>query len=174
MGARAIPTCISELIGSLEASDAQHQQQYPWAERFVMGMPLPSWQRPLVWTSEQQIRFITSIWEGVDIGSYLVNDIVEFDAPDRYRKFSDIVLDGQQRLHAIQCYLQDLIAVPDALGQPRLWSELGRIERRRFGQFQFARATVCSWDESFLRKVYDLRAFGGTPHAPDQRASIDR
>lgn len=174
LSARASALCVAELIGKFEdflANDTG--KQYPWATRFVMGMPLPSWQRPLVCTRAQSVRFISSIWEGIDIGSYLVNDQYELVGPNTYRKFSDILLDGQQRLSAIQAYLLDEFPVPDANGVPRLWSELPRVERRRFGGTHFSRATIKSWDEGELRRAYDLRAFGGTPHTPGQRATLD-
>ncbi|MBI6727144.1 DUF262 domain-containing protein [Pseudomonas viridiflava] len=146
---------------------------YPWAERFVMGFPLPSWQRPVVWTMTQKLRFILSIWQGVDLGSYLVNDIWEYVADDKgvLREFSDVLLDGQQRLTAMEDYINNVFPVPDADGVPRYWRDLPQIVRRRFCNITFTKATVASWDEGMLRKVYDLRSFGGTAHTEDQRAS---
>lgn len=167
---------ISELLGRLErfTSGEEGAHMYPWAKGFAMGYPLPTWQRELVWTLEQKVRFIHSIWSGVDVGSYMVNDIYEFVGPAErqyYREFSEILLDGQQRLTALEEYVYDGFAVPDAAGTPRFWSELSRIERRRFGSFHFAKATIRSWDEALLRRAYDLRAFGGTPHTEAERAS---
>lgn len=170
--------CISELMGRLErfTSGEEGPQMYPWANRFAMGYPLPSWQRPLVWTLEQKVKFIHSIWSGVDVGSYLVNDVYEFQdlgtATPSYRELSEVLLDGQQRLTALQEYLFNEFAVPDEEGVPRYWRELSRQERRRFAGFHFAKASISSWEESHLRKAYDLRAFGGTAHTEDQRASI--
>ncbi|MCC5612546.1 DUF262 domain-containing protein [Nostoc sp. CHAB 5834] len=183
--ARVSNICISEVLGRLESFTKNEKghaaSAYPWASRFVMGFPLPSWQRPPSWTTEQQVRFIESIWAGVDLGSYMVNDLFEYvrggKAGDiEYRENSEVLLDGQQRLSAIEAYVCNQIAVPDAQGVPRYWRELGRVERRRFSAFHFARANVQSWDEKELRWVYDLRAFGGTPHTEDQRAStsLDR
>ncbi len=169
--------CVSELMGRLErfTSGEEGAHMHPWATRFAMGYPLPSWQRPLVWTEEQKVRFIQSMWAGVDIGSYLINDVYEYvkvgEDFTHFRLHSEILLDGQQRLTALEDYLFNRFAVPDAHGVPRFWRELGRVERRRFGMLHFAKATVRSWDEAYLRKAYDLRAFGGTPHTEDQRAS---
>lgn len=166
---------IGELLGRLEqfTTGELSPEQFPWATRFVMGFPLPSWQRPLVWTLEQKTRFITSIWCGVEIGSYLINDVYEFMPDGTLRKFSDILLDGQQRLSTIEEYVKDGFAIPDATGTPRLWSQLPSLERRRFAVLQFSRATVRTWDEKLLRLAYDLRAFGGTAHTEDQRALGD-
>lgn len=164
---------VGEVIGRFEAYSKDPdacRSNYPWASRFVMGYPLPSWQRDLVWTPEQCKRFIVSLWAGVDVGSYLVNESYEFLSDRTLREFSDVLLDGQQRLHAIEMYLQDSISIPDAQGVPRFWSEVSRAERRRFTNVTFACATVKSFDEQLLRKVYDLRAFGGTPHKECERA----
>ena len=167
---------ISELLGRLErfTSGEEGPHMYPWAKGFAMGYPLPVFQRELVWKPEQKVRFITSIWSGVDIGSYMVNDIYELmgEGEDQhYREFSESLLDGQQRLTALEEYLYDGFAVPDATGVPRFWSELSRVERRRFGSFHFAKATIRSWDDGLLLRAYDLRALGGTPHQAHERAS---
>lgn len=167
---------ISELIGRLEqfTSNEQGAQMYPWATRFAMGYPLPSWQRELVWTDAQKIRFIESIWAGVDVGSYLVNESWELCGEGHkttFREFSEILLDGQQRLTALEAYVCNEFAVPDANGTPRFWRELPQRERRRFGSYHFAKATIASWDERSLRRAYDLRAFGGTPHKDSEKAT---
>lgn len=170
--AKAQSMVISELLGSLQDFN-QERSRYPWTQRFAMGLPLPSWQRPLVWSQVQKVRFIESIWNGVDIGSYLVNDVWEMDEVDGesvYRKNSNVVLDGQQRLSAIEEYVMNGFAVPDAQGTARYWRDLGQTERRRFGNYHFARATLRSWDEAHLRWAYDMRAFGGTAHEESQRA----
>lgn len=177
LNARVSNLCLSEVLGRFERFTSDEREgvvMYPWAERFVMGFPLPSWQRPLVWTDEQKISFIQSIWSGVDIGSYMVNDQYEFiglgQAESHYREFSEILLDGQQRLAAIEGYVLNEFTVPDSVGAPTYWMDLPRVERRRFCSFHFARANIQSWDETQLRRAYDLRALGGTPHTEDQRA----
>lgn len=173
------PRTIYELLNRMEDFSRNEQKvraRYPWAQRFVMGYPLPEWQRPLVWIEAQRIRFITSLWMGVDVGSYLVNDVIEFQVidgreTDMARKFSDILLDGQQRLSAMEDYFYGRFAVPNANGIPTLWTELSKVERRLFSNGTFSRSVVHSFDEVELRRIYDLRSFGGTPHTEDQRAS---
>ena len=153
------------------ADPARAHAKYPWAARFAMGHPLAPWQRPAVWTEEQQVRFITSIWMGSDLGSYLVNGWYEFADGGAYELNSEVLLDGQQRLTALESYLLGKFGVPDADGCARYWAEVGDKERKRFLAMPFAQARVHSGDEAALRKVYDLRAFGGTPHTEDLRAS---
>lgn len=75
-------------------------------------------------------------------------------------------------MSAIQSYLMNEFQVEDAEGIPRYWNELPNIERRRFAMTHFPRAEINSFDEKELRHVYDMRAFGGTPHTEDQRASL--
>lgn len=174
LDAKVSNLCLSEVLGRLERFDDAERARYPWASRFVMGFPLPSWQRPLVWVPEQKVRFIQSIWAGVDLGSYMVNDqyaYVETADKDIFREFSDVLLDGQQRLAAIEQYVFNEFPVPDCEGVLRYWGDLPRIERRRFGSYHFARAAVKSWNEAQLRLAYDLRALGGTPHTEEQRAT---
>lgn len=172
--AHTSPRSVDELVIRLEkytANPAQWHAEYPWATRFVMGYPLPWWQRQRKWSLEQNVRFITSIWEDVDVGSYLVNDQFEFDEKTRtYREHSEVLLDGQQRLSALQDYLYGEFAVPDAKGIPCFWHELTRVERRFFESKIFSRASIRSWDEDELQRVYNLRAFGGTPHEEHERA----
>ncbi|GLO12116.1 hypothetical protein PPUJ20028_06970 [Pseudomonas putida] len=166
---------VHTLASNLEkfsADPAKARAQYPWAIRFAMGHPLAPWQRPAVWIDEQKVRFITSIWMGADLGSYLVNEWYAYaDRTGAFAINSEVLLDGQQRLTALEGYLLGEFGVPDALGQVRFWSELGNAERRRFLNMPFAQARVHSDDETALRQAYDLRAFGGTPHTEDQRAS---
>ncbi|MBA1193686.1 DUF262 domain-containing protein [Pseudomonas entomophila] len=165
---------VDVLASNLESYSINPERargKYPWATRFAMGHPLAPWQRPAAWTEEQQVRFITSIWMGSDLGSYLVNGWYEFADGDAYALNSEVLLDGQQRLTALEGYLLGKFGVPDSDGCLRFWSEVGDKERKRFLGIPFAQARVHSSDEVALRKVYDLRAFGGTAHTEDQRAS---
>ncbi len=135
-----------------------------------MGMPVPIWARRLEWNVGQQARFISAVWAGLDLGSYLTNDWCEPASTGRaLAENSEILVDGQQRLHSLEGYFLDQLAVPDAQGQPRVWSELGNGERKRFLSTIFTNATVSSGDEVALRKTYDLCAQGVMPRSFDQR-----
>lgn len=41
-------------------------------ERRLAGFILPPFQRPPVWTEEQKVRLIESIWDGIPTGSYVL------------------------------------------------------------------------------------------------------
>ncbi|MFS0828059.1 hypothetical protein [Pseudomonas phoenicis] len=146
-------------------------ERFPWAERFVMGMPVPTWMRGVKWNVGQQARFITAVWSGGDLGSYLTNDWSEPASTGRaLAENSEILVDGQQRLHSLERYFLDQLGVPDAQGQPRVWSELGNGERKRFLSTIFTHARVSSGDEAALRKTYDLCTQGVVPRSFEQRA----
>ncbi|UZS69302.1 hypothetical protein [Pseudomonas syringae] len=148
------------------------RDRFPWATRFVMGMPVPTWARGLEWNVGQQARFISAVWSGADLGSYLTNDWCErADTGRALAENSEILVDGQQRLHSLEEYLLDRLAIPDAQGQPRIWSELGNGERKRFLSTIFTHMRVSSGDEVALRRTYDLSAQGVVPRSFDQRTS---
>ena len=135
-----------------------------WQGRRVLGFKLPDWQRAPAWTDDQAVRFLESVWLGLGLGTYLVN-----------MRHSDtdndlILLDGQQRLRAIERYWADELAVRGENGNEYFWSELDSQE-----QAQFLRATM-GWQESDystdeeLREAYNRHNFSGTAHRPDQAA----
>jgi hypothetical protein len=180
--ARTAPLNIGELLGHYEdfSKSKKEQQMYPWARGFVLGYPLPHWQREASWTQAQNCRFIDSIWRDIDLGSYLVNVAYELTSLSQdgqepssiYKEFSFALLDGQQRLSAIEAYVLNRFMVPDAEGVPCYWKDLGTVERRFFCNRLFAQSSIECWDEAALREVYDLRSFGGTAHQESQRASL--
>jgi hypothetical protein len=135
-----------------------------------MGIPVPSWQRHLVWNVGQKARFITAVWSGADLGSYLTNEWCECTGRAMAEN-SEILIDGQQRLHSLEDFFLDRLAAPDIQGQPRVWSELGNVERKRFLSTIFPHSSVSSDDEMALRRTYDLCALGVVPRTHDQRAA---
>lgn len=152
-------------------NEATIRREYPWADRFVMGLPLAPWQRQLKWSKEQSQRFITSAWSGIPLGSYILADS-ELEPGDaiKYAYMANCVLDGQQRLFALEQYLEDKLAVEDAAGRLTLWSELDVAEQRWFGNRIFARGTTPLASEAYLRELYDIMNFGGVAHEASERA----
>ncbi len=131
--------------------------------RRVMGYKLPQWQRPEKWTTEQCINFIESIWLGANIGAFMVNQSMQ-------EEFHDILLDGQQRLRAIERYLNDEFPVAGEDGKPHYWSEMTEGERAHFHRIPFPWILTRYNDEALLREAYNRHNFGGTPHEADERA----
>jgi len=170
------PMAISALMADLKrfkSNEAEVRRESPWAERFVMGLPLAPWQRDFVWTPEQSARFITSAWTGINLGSYVLTEMALDGNGDeiRHLPLSSCVLDGQQRLRALEQYFDDEIAVPDASGCLTLWSELNEVEKRWFGHRIFDRGIIPMDTEAALRQLYDIMNFGGTPHEEHERAA---
>lgn len=133
----------------------------PEGVRGVMGFPLPSWQRPFVWTESQNIRFMESAWLGLYLGTYTYNQ-TDYDSP-----LDNLLIDGQQRMRALELYLDDAFPV---FGYR--WSEVTEVDRRFFEMgCIFASYVVSSNDEDYLRSYYDMMNFGGTAHTEDQRAT---
>lgn len=175
--AHTSPLTIHTLEHALRNFNADEAQRlYPWAQRFVMGLPLAPWQREFKWSTDQVQRFITSAWTGVHLGSYIVTatDLRKEDSlfhGVEYQPFSNMVVDGQQRLQAIELYLSDQVPVPDISGVPVRWSEVELVDRRRFLQTVFARSEIPLLPEPELRSFYDTPNFGGVPHTDDERAT---
>jgi len=150
---------LGEILLNLQ-EDRKSRAGHMDDRRRVMGFPLPEWQRPLVWSESQKSRFIESIWLGMPLGTYTLNTLEAGHPLDM------IIIDGQQRLSAIEDYVEDRI---DVFGGR--WSDVELVDRRRFKGTTFARYETRSEDENFLRRYYDLMNFGGVPHEPDQRAA---
>lgn len=130
----------------------------------VMGYKLPSWQRPGVWTEKQCVRFIESVWLGVGLSSFMVNDSQDTE-------LSLILLDGQQRLRAIERYWNGDFAIQGEDGGSYFWSDLTEPERNHFYRIPFPWQETRYNSEAELRAAYDRHNFGGTAHADDQRAN---
>lgn len=131
------------------------------SDRMVMGYRLPSWQRPFVWTDVQSIKLIESMWLGLNIGTYTFNRTENEDDI-----FDDLLIDGQQRMKAIQDYIEDCFPV---FGYR--WSEVTATDRRMFKTVSHFHCYITqSTDESYLRNYYNMMNFGGVAHKESERA----
>lgn len=158
-------------LGHLVFSRTSRSERDYWKDdtiEWICGHRLPPFQRPAVWSREQQIRFIESAWLGIHLGIYVVN---RNDAwvKNRPHPMDLWLIDGQQRLRALDEYLGNLFPVFGFT-----WGELNRVEQRHFESVQFAQAIIHEADEDKLRLLYDRLNFGGVPHTEDQRATKPR
>jgi hypothetical protein len=173
LDARSASFSISHLVAY---QDFQHKADYDPDAVWLFDTIIPPFQRKLVWTEAQMARFINSIWAGIDIGRYVVNDAM--DAPWQQRAAAGCswhptdrwLIDGQQRLTAIQYYLTDRFPIRGKDGHLHLWSDLSEVDRRQFGHKEFSRGIVKIYDEHNLRVLYDLMNFGGVAHEASERA----
>lgn len=136
------------------------ETENPSGLRTVMGFALPTWQRGLVWTEAQSISFIESVWRGLPLGTYSYNR-ASYKSPN-----DNLLIDGQQRLYAVERYISDHFPVFGLL-----WSELDKIDHRYFDMTPFGAFVTTTEDEAYLRSYYDLMNFSGTAHRDDERTN---
>jgi len=125
---------------------------------------LPDFQRPPVWSEQQNIRFLESVWLELPIGVYVINTRLPF-VNGKTHPFDMMLLDGQQRIRALIAYKENKFPV---FGH--YFRELGEDEHRRFFQFVFPRYEVSHTDINQLKEIYNRMNFGGTAHTLDQIA----
>lgn len=157
-------SCITSLKYFLDAhkNDADGQLVVS-SERYACGYPIPSWQRELKWSREQEVAFIESAWMGLPLGTYTIHTCESEGVA--LSEFAGLIIDGQQRLTTIERYLNDVFPVYGLL-----WSELNRVERIRFEGTKFAHYETDLNDEGKIRDLYNRLAFGGTEHTAEERA----
>lgn len=126
---------------------------------------IPDFQRPSVWTQEQEIKLIENIWRGIPIGTYSVNMIPPMNGDD-LAQYSELLLDGQQRVRAIVNYCNDEFPVFN-----RLFSELSKADKRYFKQMKFPHCETQYTDWNEIKEYYDTMNFSGIAHSPDMRAT---
>lgn len=131
------------------------------SDRMVMGYRLPKWQRPFVWSEAQSVKLIESLWLGLNIGTYTFNRHRDESSP-----LDNLLIDGQQRMKAIQDYLEDRFPV---FGYR--WSEVTIYDRRGFENNSHFHCYITEKaDEDYLRQYYNMMNFGGVAHDESQRA----
>ncbi len=146
---------------------------YAGPGEWVCGYLLPPFQRPSVWTVEDNIRFIDSARRCVNIGEFTVNQT--FGNPnaqtymdgDREVYVGDMwLLDGQQRLRALQGFFDSEFPV-----HGMFWKDLPEEDRAGFLRtVKFPYWETAFTDEDSAAEYYDLRNFSGVRHAEEHRA----
>lgn len=146
----------------------EFEKLYAPGQKWLMGHVVPEFQRPVVWSEKQMIRFVESAAMGFNIGTWTYNEITsgETDLPGRQHSTNLWIIDGQQRLTALDRFFDDQFPV---FG--KFWSQVGRAEKADFLRGRHFPAYKTSiTDEKELRRLYDRMNFGGTAHTDDQRA----
>lgn len=135
-------------------------------ERRLLKLVLPPWQRPEVWSENQKVRFIESVFLGLGCGYYVTNGM-EWDEQGRNLPMAGWLIDGQQRITAIRDFVAGELTVFGDVTYPTMTRlEKLRFQREKFQRFELEYVD----DETLLRELYDRLNFGGTPHTEDQRA----
>lgn len=136
------------------------------SERFVMGFPVADFQRRFKWTEEQCVKLIENIWLEHSIGSYMINVLEGLEG----HQYDGIILDGQQRLMAIQKYISNEFPVKNINGELVFWNDLPLVSQRRFKNAHFPSIEVRVTDRAELVEIYNTFNYGGTPHTEEDRA----
>jgi len=136
----------------------------------IMGFVIPTWQRPLVWTEDQKVRFVESAWYGINLGTYTYQQQDYDKHPDGSytpSPYNGYLIDGQQRMSALQDYFDDKLTV---FGYK--WSEVDVTDRRSFEMTSSFSCYISRFQtEAEMIEMYERLSFGGTPHTEADRPS---
>lgn len=111
---------------------------------------IPPFQRELVWTVDQKIKFVESLVLGFPIGEYTLH---------KNRDFTYELLDGQQRWNAIFCYMNNEFEVFGVK-----YDDLNQLTKFSFESKAFPHRVVEGLTQEQKLDVYNRLAYGGTPH----------
>ena len=165
MPKRLMPSRILHAIATQRTMDAI-THCWHWAdrnlspgERWLGAYVVPTFQRPLVWSEAQKIRLMESIYLGLPIGSFVVDDSYTEEIGPAWLW----ILDGQQRLTAITEYMAGAFPV---FGYR--YSELSDVEHRFFRNFPVSVVSSRLTEPAECRDLYERLVYGGTPHDPKE------
>lgn len=116
---------------------------------------LPDFQRGAIWTEQQKIKLIESLYMGLPIGAIVYNQTTHLNPCDRW------LLDGQQRVTAIAEFMRGSLPV-----YGWRYPDLPIVERRHFERIGVAVIETRIDSEANCRDIYDRLAYGGTAHEP--------
>ncbi|MNK58665.1 hypothetical protein D3C87_777550 [compost metagenome] len=117
------------------------------------------YQRGLVWSLEQKVRLIDSLWTGLGIPAVYVREH-EITSDNAWME----IVDGKQRVSAILEYFND--------GFPYRgyrFSELPLAVQRRFASIGVGIVRVHDVTDAEVEEIYDRINFCGVPHKPEDR-----
>jgi len=125
----------------------------------------PPYQRGLVWDEPRQVALIDSLWRGLGMPGLYFRQFKNSSPSGAHWE----VLDGQQRLHAIRCYVDGGFAF-----NGKLFTDLPVYVQRVF-LFMAATVSIAKdlTDEDAL-VIYDRINFCGVPHTAAERKPIER
>jgi hypothetical protein len=121
----------------------------------------PDYQRDLVWTQEQKIALIDSIFNNVDIGKFT------FIKHDYSRDLYYEILDGKQRLSTLCEYYEDRFK-----WKGKYFSELCGSDANHYTGFSVAYGEVGEITEQQIYKLFVKMNTSGTPMSQDHLKKI--
>lgn len=147
-------------------------------DRRIMGLYLPPFQRPEVWTIPQKRRFIESCLLGLDIGRVV---IVHSEVDGKYHQTDGWLIDGQQRLTAVRGFYDGEFTVFNDISFDDIWDggvdyandwyqsrRNGQIHRippkTHWKRLSFPSIILRNTPPEVLEHLYHVMNYGGTPH----------
>lgn len=163
------------VVSSRSIADIMRARNPKFANMFAAGQEelghyyLPPFQRPAAWTKNQSAKLIESLIIGMPIGSIIVTNKGEF-IKNKYSYMADWIIDGQQRLRAIDAYLKDELTVFAETESEHVFSQLNRAQQLLFNETMIGLTVLNNCTEEYLREIYNRINFDGKKHTEDQRA----
>jgi len=150
---------------------------------------IPPYQRPSVWTEDQQVALIRSTIMGVPIPAIVWNDRATFWEGPKKDAYVYALIDGRQRVEAAVAWYDSKLPVPASWFQPDVVQRTERTDDGPYvrfsgltkpGQVFFKRSfhfPVCEGrlpDVETEAMVYRLLNMGGTPQTAADMARAAR
>lgn len=115
----------------------------------------PDYQRALCWDADDNLAYIESVFEGRDLGKFVVVRL------DYTGKFCYELLDGKQRLNALRMFYEDRLYYRGKLFSQLSWSDQNRFEATAVAFAEMSRVTRAQKLKVFLKVN-----IGGRPQDP--------
>jgi len=131
---------------------------------YAFGIDLtPEYQRGNVWTNEQEVALIDSIFKNVDIGKFTIIRLP-------YKSNSDLneMLDGKQRLTALMRFFEDRFTY-----QGKVFSEMTLRERGHFKRYHIKYGEIQNLTEEQKLRFFLHLNTSGTPMDPEHLARVE-
>ena len=136
----------------------------------IFFLRLPPFQRPAMWSEAQQIKFIESMWLGLDLGRVVYT---QANSQEQFAEFDGLLIDGQQRLTALKAYTENAFPVFGLL-----YENLHEVDRRMMHMGRNLPATIITDRDSLnwekLEDLYIRMNYGGTAHAPEHHPRANK
>lgn len=168
---RTTALMISEIMRDRDELDNKNSQGYHDGLEAVGGYFIPPFQRPAVWTKDQQRRLVESVHLKISIGAVVVTSADRTDPETGlFPLSSDLLIDGQQRMRALKAYMFEGLRVFVGTEYEHAYDELDDVQKRMFRSTPIGYIEIRESNMDSLRDLYNRLNFGGTAHTEDQRA----
>lgn len=148
------------------------------SDRRIMGLYLPPFQRPEVWSIEQKQRFIESCLLGLDIGRIVISHATP---QGKFWETDGWLIDGQQRMTALRDFYDGKFTIFNDISFVDIWEEKidyandwytykseGEIHRilprSHWKRLCFPTIVLRDTPVDVLEHLYIAMNYGGTPH----------